>query len=765
MMSWNDRLAGHIPDAVAREIDQYQQQIELKKQGKVEDKLFQESRLRRGVYGQRYDNGQRHDGVAQRELAFTRKELRKGPETLWDAPGMQRIKLTFGGLTPEQMEAHADIAEEYSDAVCHITTRQDIQLHYVHIEDTPDLMRRLAAVGITTREACGNAVRNVTACPKSGCCGTEAFDVTPYALACARFLLGHRDTQDFGRKFKVAFSGCRDQGCAYTGFHDLGYIAAVRPGADGKQQRGFSVYVGGGLGPVPYQASLLSEFTPEAEMLPIAQAVSRVYARHGEKKNRGRARIKFLVANWGIEKFRAEVEAERQKMPHEEAWISWLDQVPTWHEQALKPTGALSQNTEGNAGFQAWRETNAQPQKQAGYVIATIKLPLGDITSWQLRQLADISRRINGGHARTTVEQNILLRWVAEADLPDLYRELQRIGLAEAGANTIQDVVSCPGTDTCKLGIASSRGLAATLSERLKEKAHTMDPDVRDLRINVSGCFNSCSQHQIADIGFYGVSRKIDNALVPHFRVVLGAHRENNAREFGQTFGPVPSKRIPEFIDRLTGFYLAERKPDERFPDFIQRLGKKGIKPLLDEFGQVPPRAVDRTLYSDWRDPREFSLSDIGTGECAGAVVSTTEFDLQAAEQLHFEAQVHLDEGDYRKADDTAYAAMVLAAKGLVYHENQDVPDRPDAIVAEFRLRFHDTGRFNAKNSPTRFAEYLFRRHEDHARSYSVEAARRVLEETQLFVEAAYACYVRVTNQLPDGPADGQSQSAAPENV
>jgi sulfite reductase (ferredoxin) len=745
-MTWSENLAGRISETLAREIDHFEQLIELKKLGKVDDKLFQEARLRRGVYGQRYDNGQRHDGVAQRALEFPRRDLRKGPETLWDAPGMQRIKLSFGGLTPDQMEVFADIAEEYSDAVCHVTTRQDIQLHYVHIEDTPDLMRRLAAVGITTREACGNSVRNVTACPKSGCCGTETFDVTPYARACARFLLGHRDTQDFGRKFKVAFSGCRSEACAYTGFHDLGYIAAVRQRPDGEAQRGFSVHVGGGLGPVPYQASLLAEFVPEAEMLPVAQAVSRVYARHGEKKNRGRARIKFLVAQWGIEKFRAEIEAERGRMPHEAQWTTWLPDVRAWREAPLKPGGSLPAEA-GDTAFREWRMTNVRPQRQPGYALATVKLPLGDISSWQLRQLADISRRLNGGYARTTVEQNILLRWVAESDLPELHRELERIGLAEAGAGTIEDVVACPGTDTCKLGIANSRGLAATLSESLKHKARELHPAVRGLRINVSGCFNSCSQHQIADLGFYGVSRKVDNAMVPHFRVVLGARRDHNAREFGQTFGPVPSKRIPEFIERLTALYLAQRRDGEDFTDFIERLGKKGVKPLLDEFGQVPPRAVDRSLYTDWRDPREFTVSDIGTGECAGAVVSTTEFDLQAAEQLHFEAQVQLDEGDFRRADDTAYAAMLLAAKGLVFHEYPDVPNNPEAIVAAFRERLYDSGRFNAPNAPTRFAEYLFRRHEDRPRAYSAAATRRLLEETQLFVEAAYACYVRLTSQ------------------
>ncbi|MCC6203176.1 MAG: nitrite/sulfite reductase [Gammaproteobacteria bacterium] len=761
-MSWSDKLAGRMPETLAREIDQYQQQIELKKQGKVDDKLFQEARLRRGSYGQRYDNGQRHDGIAQRDLPFQRKELRKGPETLWDAPGMQRIKLTFGGFTPEQMEVHADIAEEYSDAIVHITTRQDTQLHYVHIEDTPDLMRRLATVGITSREACGNSVRNVTACPKAGCCGGEVFDVSPYAIACARFLMGHRDAQDFGRKFKVAFSGCPDQGCAYTGFHDLGFVAATRPGPEGTLRRGFAVYVGGGLGPVPYQASLLAEFVPEDEIFPVSQAICRIYGRHGEKKNRGRARIKFLVAAWGIEKFRAEVEAERRKIPQDDAWTSWLDDVPAWSEQPSRPGAALAADA-GDAAFRDWRATNVKPQKHNGYVIATVKLPLGDITSWQLRQLADISRKFNNGHCRTTVEQNIVMRWVSEGDLPELYRELQRVGLAASGANTIEDVVSCPGTDTCKLGIASSRGLAATLSEIMKQRAASLDPAVRALRIHTSGCFNSCSQHQIADLGFYGVSRKVDNATVPHFRVVLGARRDHNAREFGQTFGPVPSKRVPEFIDRLTEQFLAERQGDESFPDYIQRIGKKGVKPLLDELGQVPPRSIDRTLYSDWRDPREFNISDIGIGECAGAVVSTTEFDLQAAEQMHYEAQVHLDEGDFRKADDTAYAAMVLAAKGLVYHENQDVPIQPDTIVAEFRVRYHDSGRFHDPKAPTKFAEYLFRRHDDRDRTYSVEAARRVLEETQHFVEAAYSCYARITER----PANAATETApaATENA
>src|SRR5438093_58936 len=298
MPSWKEKLAGRMDQQLAEEIDIFETQMVLRRQGKLDEKLFAETRLRRGCYGQRYDNGHRHDGIRTQQLPYL-SDVTKGPETLWDAPGMQRIKIPFGGVTPDQLDTLADMAEEYADSVLHVTTRQDFQLHYVHIEDTPDLMRRLAAVGITTREACGNSVRNVTACPLAGVCRSEVFDVTPYAKACSKFLLGHPDTQGFGRKFKIAFSGCEHEACGLVQMHDAGFVAKVVDGV-----RGFKVVVGGGLGAVPHQAKVLSEFTPEHELLPQIQSVARVFARLGEKQNRGRARIKFLVAKLGIEEFR-----------------------------------------------------------------------------------------------------------------------------------------------------------------------------------------------------------------------------------------------------------------------------------------------------------------------------------------------------------------------------------------------------------------------------------------------------------------------------
>lgn len=733
-----------MPPHLDREIEIYETQIQLKKQGKVDDKLFAETRLRRGVYGQRYDNGQRHDGIAQRTLEFP-APLTKGPETLWDAPGMQRIKIPFGGLTPDQMDVLADLAEEYSDSICHVTTRQDIQLHYVHIDDTPDLMRRLAATGITTREACGNTVRNVTACPLAGVCRDETFDVTPYAKACAYFLLGHPDTQDFGRKFKVAFSGCKHHACGLVTMHDLGYIARTRT-ENGTERRGFEMYVGGGLGAVPYEAKLFDEFVPEEEMLPLAQAISRIFARHGEKRNRGRARIKFLVEKLGIDKFRELVLDERKILPRDEAWTAYLKDVAAYREKPLKPAGKL--NGEADPAFQTWRRSNVYLQRQPGYAVVTVALPLGDITSWQMRELANIARRFVGDNVRTTVEQNIVLRWVAEADLPAVYRELKRIGLGDPGAGTIVDIVACPGTDTCKLGIASSRGLGSVLRERLAAKYLHLDEAIRGLHIKISGCFNSCGQHHLADLGFYGVSRKVGGATVPHFRLVLGGQWEENAGSYGTTIGAVPSKRVPDFVDRITDRYLAERQNGERFRDFIQRIGKRALKELVDELAVVPPYEQDRSYYSDWRDPREFTVSDIGTGECAGEVVSRIDFDLQAAERLYFEAQLQFEDKNWQKADMTAYQAMLTAARGLVRTQFQDVSDDPDEIVREFRARFYDTELFHDKYAGGKFAQYLFKRHEeDKARACGKDEVWRLLEETQLFIEAAHACHGRMLDQ------------------
>ena len=740
-------LAERVSAAWADEIETFESQIALRRQGKIDEKVFAETRLRRGVYGQRYDNGQRNDGTGAKPLPFPSNGLTKGPETVWDAPGMMRIKIPFGDLTPDQMDVLADVAEEYSDEVCHITTRQDVQLHFVHIEDTPDLMRRLAAVGITTREACGNTVRNVTACPLAGVCRDETFDVTPHALGCMRFLLGHPDTQDFGRKFKVAFSGCAEHACGLVTMHDLGLIARTRV-KDGVEQRGFETYVGGGLGAVPHQAKLFDNFLPESELLPTAQAIARVFARLGEKRNRARARIKFLVAQFGLTEFKRLVDEERRSLPFDERWTAHLQPATPAEEVSLDGDTSLG-DTRHLDGFDEWHRTNVYRQRQPGYAVATVALPLGDLTSRQMRALAAISRRHVGASVRTTVEQNIVLRWVGEARLPQLYADLKAEGLAEAGAGTIADVTACPGTDTCKLGIASSRGLAATLRTKFAGGTGQLDPSVDGLRIKTSGCFNSCGQHHIADLGFYGVSRTINGYSVPHFQVVLGGKWVDNGGEYGLAIGAVPSKRVPEALQRISDRFVAERQTDETFQQFIARVGKRSLKTTLDDLTKIPSHDEGPEFYSDWGDPREFTLGDMGIGECAGEVVSLAEFDLAAAEAQVFEAQLLMEEGNYSRADDLAYHAMLLAAKGLIKTEFIDITDDPNDIVREFKARFFDTQLFFDKYAGGKFAMYLFRRHDAVSQPGTAESARQLIEEAQLFLEASHACQARIVAQNP----------------
>ena len=758
-MTWKDALGDRVPADLAWEIDTYENQIALKHQGKIDDKVFAETRLRRGAYGQRYDNGQRNDGTGVKMLSFPSNGRTKGPDTVWDAPGMQRIKIPFGGLTTDQMDTLADLCEEYSDGVCHITTRQDVQLHYVHIDDTPSLMRRLAAVGITTREACGNTVRNVTACPLAGVCRDETFDVTPYAAASMRFLLGHPDAQDFGRKFKVAFSGCRQHACGLVTMHDFGAIAVTRD-VNGVTQRGFEVHVGGGLGAVPHQARLFEPFMTEDEILPTLQAIARVFARMGEKRNRARARIKFLVAQLGIDEFRRLVREERTALTHDERWTAYLGSLPAGGEQPLK-IGRPLNNESSSPAFKAWVGTNVYRQRQPGYAVATVSLPLGDLSGWQLRTLADVARRFVGDMVRTTVEQNLVLRWVRESDLPALHRELETIGLARPGAGSIADITACPGTDTCKLGIASSRGLAAELEHRLGEEMETLDAAVRQLRIKISGCFNSCGQHHICDLGFYGVSRHVGGHVVPHFQVVLGGKWDDNGGAYGLAIGAVPAKNIPEVVRRITDRFVRDRDGAETFYDFTTRVGKRALREMFEHLTVVPSHGTNPDYYSDWGDPREFGIGDMGVGECAGEVVSLTEFDLAGAESQVFEAQLQLEEGDFARADAMAYGAMLQAAKGLIKTEFIDIPDDPDRIVAEFRTRFFDTGIFFDRYAGGKFAQYLFRRHARAETPVDLDAARQLIEEAQLFLEATHACQARLASQPALPPAGGATAATS----
>jgi sulfite reductase (ferredoxin) len=750
--TWKEALASRLPPQMAAEIDEFENVMQLRKQGKIEEKVFAELRLRRGAYGQRYDNGQRFDGVTTQEIPFPRRGLTKGPDTEFDAPGMQRIKIPFGKMTVEQLEVLADCAEEYSNAILHVTTRQDIQLHFVDIEDTPDMHRRLGAVGITTREACGNSVRNVTGCPLAGICTTETFDISAYAKAEYLFLLGHPDVQDFGRKFKIAYSGCAHLGCGRVMLHDLGFIAAIQG-----EQKGFKVVVGGGLGPVPHVAKVLYEFMPEDRMLPVSQAISRVYARLGEKRNRAKARIKFLVAQLGIDEFRRLVDAELQTLEHDPRWQEYIDEAEAAAKE-YKDAPATSDGAKPAPGFDEWARTNVYQQRQPGFVAATINLPLGDITSCQARKLADVLRKYTNEALRTTVDQNLLIRWVHEQDLISLYNDLHPIGLTLSGAGTITDVTSCPGTDTCKLGISSSRGLSAELRERLEARSLQFDETLKRVNIRVSGCNNSCGQHHVSDIGFYGSSRNIGAYKVPHFLLVLGGELADNAGNYGLAIGAIPSKRAPEAVDRLLDLYSAERQNGETFRGWVMRVGKKVIKEKLTDLTAVPTHEEDQSFYVDWHDAREYSIGDIGVGECAGEVISLTQFSLASAESKVFDASVTVDDpkataDDIQEASREAYTAMMLAALGLLKTRNPDARADHDTVFADFKRQFVDTGVFFERYIGNQEWPYYQAAHEAKGRARDRDEARRRVEEAQLFIDASHACYARILASQSGGAA------------
>jgi sulfite reductase (ferredoxin) len=374
-------------------------------------------------------------------------------------------------------------------------------------------------------------------------------------------------------------------------------------------------------------------------------------------------------------------------------------------------------------------------------VVVTVTLPLGDITANQLRSLADIVRRFTRETVRTTVEQNFVIRWVSQSDLLNLYNALDVAGLGEPGAGAIVDIVTCPGTDTCKLGISSSRGLAGELRKRLLEKSFELDESVQHLHIKVSGCFNSCGQHHVADLGFYGVSRKIAGYAVPHFQVVLGGEWEHNAGSYGLPVLAVPSKNIPTVVTRLTERYVADRTKGENFKDFVKRIGKVELKKTLEDLARPPADPSDRSFFSDWGDPREYTLGDIAVGECAGEVVSAIDFDLAAAEREVFEAQVALENGEVAPAGKKAYLAMLHAAKALVKIANPRISDDPEQILSEFRTRYYDSQKFWDPFAGGKFANYLFDAHQKLNEPHASDYSRYLIDEAQLFLDAAHSCY------------------------
>ncbi len=579
--------------ADATEAKRFAEVLQTRKAGLIEEKDFKRFRLQHGIYGIR--------GLTDIQMI--------------------RLKIPFGRLTGEQMAKIAQIARTYSNGTAHITTRQNMQLYYVDLEKIPQALAEFAEVGLTTREASGNVVRNVTACPLAGVCASEVFDVTPYAEATARFFLRNPVAQNMPRKFKIAFSGCTTD-CALSAIHDIGAIAVIK--TEGKQViKGFKLYVGGGLGASPKLAQLLEPFTPANRLLLTVEAIIRVFDRLGNRENRAQARMKFLIGALGIEKFRERVFAERTAL-----WGA-MPTYPTIDDDSaprLIP-GALPASLPvdtRNPALQQWIATNVVPQKQKGFYSVFIFLPGGDITTAQLIQLSAIARRYARNEVRTTITQNMVLRWVEEKNLETLFKILQPIGLAKPGAHRLGDVVSCPGADTCNLAITHSQRLAKELIRRLETTGDlALADDLQDIIIKISGCPNSCGHHHTAPIGLQGAAKKVNGQQVPYYTLLLGGHMDAENSTYGTPMMRLPARRVPDAIIKLVQEYRTQRQNGEAFLDWLQRLDtpngalKRTIRALLSEFESLPQPEVSPELYVDWGQENGVFAVEIGEGECA----------------------------------------------------------------------------------------------------------------------------------------------------
>jgi sulfite reductase (NADPH) hemoprotein beta-component len=595
----------------AAEIDEFVSILGQFESGEITSDQWRTFRLLRGTYGQRQDGVQ-----------------------------MIRVKIPQGLLDVPQLHALADVAERYSRGFGHITTRQNLQFHFVKLDDVADVLKTVADVGLTTREACGNSVRNITADPYAGVAADEAFDVTPYAEALTRYFLRHPLASKLPRKFKIAFGGGTDEHIA-TSIHDIGWRAKLRTDADGVTRRGFQVAVGGGTATMARSATVLYDFMPVDDMFDVAEAVVRVFHKLGDYEHKQRNRMKFLIKVIGWDRWREAFETELAGVkaeghrglpfdpehPVEEIAPDWTPSpAPSLAETAAR---AASSKVHGpgihpdvrpklqvlDEDFLAWERTNVKPQKQDGYVTATATIPLGDLTGQQLRVLADLSQVYSDGTVRVTVDQDLVFRWVKRANVQQIYRQLAAAGLGLAGAGTISDVTSCPGAESCRLAVTQSRGLGRLLEAHLRSHPEVA-AKAPDLHIKMSGCPNGCGQHHIAGIGFQGSIRKIGDRAVPQYFVMVGGALEDSGASFGRIAAKVPARRMPDVIDRLLDLYQTSRTPDETASAFFKRVEVAVVKSTLADLEKLDAKdAVDED-FIDLGETTAF-VPEVMDGECA----------------------------------------------------------------------------------------------------------------------------------------------------
>jgi sulfite reductase beta subunit-like hemoprotein len=594
------------------DIDEFVLMLDRFERGEISPDEWRRFRLLRGTYGQR------QDADAQ----------------------MLRVKIPQGIIDAAQLDALADVAERYSRGFGHISTRQNMQFHFVPLHDAERAMRHLADAGVTTREACGNSVRNITTCPHAGVARDEIFDVTPYAEAMTRYLLRHPLSSALPRKFKIAFEGCASEDHVATSINDLGWRAMMAP--DGSGRRGFRVQVAGGTAIMCRSGASLYEFLPASDILMVAEAVLRVFQRYGDYEHKQRNRLKFLVKSMGWDAWLAAFQRELDEVraaggarlpfdpddpPVEAPPEGERPPAPAIAEisalvtaSAVKGPGIVPviQPGDGGPGRERteWLRTNLRPQKQREYSQVTITLVLGDLSAGQMRALAVLSKAYADGMVRVTIDQNLVLRWVRSGQVPGLYRRLAAAGLVRPGAGTITDVTSCPGAESCRLAVTQSRGLARLIEDNLQEQSAKLLRDTADVRIKISGCPNGCGQHHVAAIGFQGSIRKIGNRVVPQYFLMLGGGAGEDAASFGRLTAKIPARRVPEAVDRLLRLYEEERTTGETAPAFFHRVDPARAREAVADLEKMTAEDV---LPAEFIDPGEDQAfrPEVMDGECS----------------------------------------------------------------------------------------------------------------------------------------------------
>ena len=551
---------------------------------------------------------------------------------------MMRIKIPQGILVREQLDVLANVAERYSRGFGHITTRQNVQLHFVKLHDAEPAMRELAAAGMTTREACGNSVRNITACPYSGVAKDEAFDVTPYAEALTRYLLRHPLSSVLPRKFKIAFEGCPDDHIG-SAINDIGWNARVQS-VDGREIRGFKVTVAGGTATMTRAGNLLHEFLPAEEMFDCAEAIIRVFHRLGDYKHKQKNRLKFLVKSLGWEGFRAEYARERAELEMRDVALPFpadrppVEEAPTWAERRALSLGEIAARATSTAvvgpgivpkvqprlvvqpdEFVAWARSNVRPQKQDGYSIVIVTTVLGDLTSEQFRLLGELSQAFGDGSVRVTMDQNLLFRWVRTGDVEAFHKSLAAAGLARPGAGTLSDVTSCPGAESCKLAVTQSRGLGRVLGDHLLERPDLVGA-LAGMDIKISGCPNGCGQHHIAGIGFQGSLKKIGSQPAPQYFVMVGGGVGDGITTFGRLAAKIPARRCVHALERLVKLYQDQRADQESPLAFFRRVELGAVKAVLADLERLLPDEAEPQDFIDLAEVSAFN-PEVMEGECS----------------------------------------------------------------------------------------------------------------------------------------------------